>query len=97
MNNKDQEEIMRTFATRRARQLLAIALTVTAMIVLATVSKYPDFFGAISRRTVTIVMVLIILAFINFSSYNWRCPSCGRYLGSDITRTACRKCGSRLR
>ena len=97
MNDRDHEEIVRKFETRKARQFLAIALTVTAVLVLATVSKYPHIFGDISRKTVTILMMLTILLFINFSSFNWRCPACSRYLGSDIARAKCKKCGVRLR
>jgi rRNA maturation endonuclease Nob1 len=40
---------------------------------------------------------VVIIAFIGFSAFNWRCPSCKRYLGADINRHMCKKCGTRLR
>ena len=42
-------------------------------------------------------IALIVLLFVNFTAYNWRCPSCRKYLGSDIGRHSCRNCGVRLR
>ncbi len=97
MRKKDDEQIAQKFRTTRARQLAAIALTVFFIIILAVVSKRPDVFGAFSKKTVLIILLAIMLLFINFSSWNWRCPSCNRYLGSDAFQEKCRKCGVKLR
>ena len=39
------------------------------------------------------VVGIIIAACIVFSQINWRCPSCGKYLGGDLKPKACNKCG----
>lgn len=97
MQNKDNEQIARAFAKMRARQLLAIAVTVALLILLAVVSSRPDLFGIFSKKTILTFMIVIILAFVNFSSLNWRCPACKNYLGNDIMQRNCRKCSARLR
>jgi hypothetical protein len=40
---------------------------------------------------------VLIAAFICFSAFNWRCPLCKKYLGSNINRHICKHCGTRLR
>ncbi len=84
MQKKDDEQIIRKFSAVKGRQL-------------AAVSRRPGLFGALSKKDVLIGMVVVILAFINFSSWNWRCPSCRNYLGNDIIQQNCKKCGARLR
>ncbi len=97
INKKDHEQIVRRFQTIRKRQVLAISVAMILAIVVAVVSKRPDLFGAVSKKDLFIGMVVIILGFVNFSSFNWRCPSCKQYLGNDIARQSCRKCGVKLR
>lgn len=97
INKKDHEQVVRKFQTIRKRQVLAIAIALISIIVVAAVSKRPDLFGAFSKKTLSILLLAIILGFVNFSSFNWRCPSCKQYLGNDIGRQICRKCGVRLR
>jgi hypothetical protein len=96
MKNKNHEEIVRRFATIRARQFLAIALAVSLAIVIAVVFKRPDLFGVLSKKTSLLLLAVTMLAFVNFSSYNWRCPSCRKYLGNDIARNRCKSCGIKL-
>jgi hypothetical protein len=43
------------------------------------------------------VQIVLISAFIVFSAFNWRCPSCKKYLGNDISRRICKHCRIRLR
>ncbi len=96
MQKKDNEQAAQRFGIIRDRQVTAIALAIVAVIVVVVASKRPDLFGEYSRKTVLLVLGGIILFFINFSSWNWRCPSCKRYLGSDIAQVCCRKCGARF-
>lgn len=97
MIKKDKEEIMQVFGVRRGRQLLAIGVTLFLVFFLAVLYKRPAVLGEFSRNAVFGAQVMVIAAFIGFSRANWVCPSCNKYLGNDINRRVCRKCGSRLR
>jgi hypothetical protein len=97
MEKKDEQTIMRDFTMRRTRQIIAIAATVFLVLLLAALYKRPDLLGNFSRGNIFIAQALLILAFINFSAFNWLCPSCKKYLGSDINRRVCKQCGARLR
>ena len=97
MEQQKDERIRQIYAERRSRQVMAIAAGVVLMLTAALLYRRPDLFGAFSKSTLVKVQLLIILLFVNFTAFNWRCPSCGRYLGSDIGRNRCGKCGVRLR
>ncbi len=97
VKKEDKQVVQQRFATIRKRQILAISISLILILIIAAVSKRPDLFGAVSKKDLLILMVLVILGFVNFSAYNWRCPSCKQYLGSDLGREICRKCGSKLR
>jgi uncharacterized membrane protein YbhN (UPF0104 family) len=97
METKNDQRIKRDFAVRRTRQIIAIAAAVVLLLLFALLYKRPDMFWQISKQNLVIAQLLVILAFINFSAYNWICPSCKKYLGSDMNRKSCKKCGVRLR
>jgi hypothetical protein len=97
MSKKDSRQIMQDFGVRRGRQLLAIGVTLCLLLFLAMLYSRPTILGEFSKDTILGAQVIVIAAFIGFSSFNWRCPSCNKYLGNDISRRVCRKCGSRLR
>ena len=97
MERKDEHQIMRDYSVKRKRQLIAIAAAIGILLLLALVYKRPDLLGEFSKKNLVIVQILVILAFINFSAYNWTCPSCRKYLGSDLNRSVCKKCGAKLR
>jgi DMSO reductase anchor subunit len=98
MNQKrDDRQIMRDFAVLRVRQLFAIAVTLFLLLFLALLHKRPDLFGEFSKNSLVAGQIVLIAAFIGFSAFNWRCPSCKRYLGTDINRRMCTRCGARLR
>ena len=88
---------MQEFGVRRERQLLAIGVALCLVVFLAMLHKSPTVLGEFSKNTLFGLQVIVIAAFIGFSSFNWRCPSCNKYLGHDMNRRVCRKCGSRLR
>jgi len=87
---------MRDFRFRLNRQLLAIALTLFLLLFLVLVYKRNDIFGEFSKNSIFTSQIILIAVFIGFSVINWRCPSCNKYLGSDISRRICKKCGIRL-
>jgi hypothetical protein len=97
MSKKDGREITEDFGVRRRRQLFAIGVAVFLVFFLAMLHKRPMVPGEFSKNTIFGAQVIVIAAFIGFSSFNWRCPSCNKFLGNDIGLRTCRKCGSRLR
>lgn len=96
MVEKKDRQIMQAFRVRQGRQLFAIGAALFLVLFLAVLYKRPTVLGEFSRNTIFSAQVIVIAAFIGFTSINWRCPSCNKYLGNDIGRRICRKCGSRL-
>lgn len=94
---KDPRKVMQDFRVRQSRQLLAIAAALFLMLLTAVVYKRPDLFGVIPKSTLFGAQAVFIAAFIGFTAVNWRCPSCNKFLGNDIHREVCRRCGARLR
>ena len=94
---RDHKQIMQDFRLRKGRQLIAIATALLLTIILALLHNRPDLFGQLSKKTILGMQLIVITAFIGFSSFNWRCPACKKYLGPDVNRHGCGKCGSRLR
>ncbi len=88
---------MRDFRSRQSRQFVAIALTLFILLFLALLYTRYDLFGVFSKNTIFGAQIMIIAAFIGFSALNWRCPSCRKYLGNDISRRVCKLCRARLR
>lgn len=88
---------MREFHVRQNRQFIAIAAALFSVLFCAVLYKRPDLFGEFSKSTLYGLQAMIIASFIGFTSYNWICPSCGKYLGADINKRICKKCGARLR
>lgn len=97
MSKKDSKQIMQDFRVRRERQSLAIVVALFLVLLLAMLYKSPLEPAEFSRNTIFLAQAIVIAAFIGFSSFNWRCPSCKKYLGADMNRRQCSKCGSRLR
>jgi len=97
MLKRDEKNIMQNFELRRGRQLIAIGITLFLVLFLAVLYKRPTVLGEFSRNTLFGAQIMVIAAFIGFSRFNWRCPSCNKYLGNDLYRRMCRKCGTRLR
>jgi len=91
------KKIRESFRIRQNRQLLAIAAALFLVLFSAVVYKRPDLFGEFSKRTLFGAQALIIAAFVGFTAANWRCPACNKFLGNDIHRESCRRCGTRWR
>jgi len=97
IQKRDHNRIMQDFRLRQGRQLVAIAVALLLITFLALLHNRPDLFGQLPKNTTLAAQLIVIAAFIGFSSVNWRCPACKKYLGPDIYRHICRKCGARLR
>jgi hypothetical protein len=93
---RDENEIKREFRARQTRQIVAITAAMFMVLLGAVLYKRPDLLGEISGRTIFGMQAIAIAGFLGFTAYNWRCPSCDKYLGSNIHRQRCSKCGARL-
>jgi glucan phosphoethanolaminetransferase (alkaline phosphatase superfamily) len=97
IQERDNKQVMRDFGLRKSRQFLAIAVTLVLLLFLVLLHKHPDLIGEFSKDTIFAAQIVLIAAFIGFSALNWRCPSCKKYLGNDISRRICKHCGTQLR
>jgi len=97
IQERDDKQIVRDFRLRQGRQFLAIAVTLLLLLFFALLHKRSDLFGEFSKSTILAAQVVIIAVFIGFSALNWRCPSCKKYLGTNINRPICKHCRIRLR
>ncbi len=95
--DKDEHQIIREFHARQSRQIVAMTVAMFIVLLCAVLHKRPDLVGAFSKTALFAVLAAAIILFIGFTVYNWRCPSCGKSLGNDVLRNACRKCGVRLK
>ena len=96
MKEKDYAKIRKEFRQRQSSQLLSIAVSLLLILLLALVQKRPDLFWGLPKNAVSGLQIIVIAAFVAFSVFNWRCPACDKYLGPDINRHLCKKCGTRL-
>jgi hypothetical protein len=94
---KQNKQIVHDFTLRRKRQIIAIWAALSLVLFFAVLYKFPAIFGEFSRTAVFGAQVMIIAAFIGFSSANWKCPSCNKHIGNDINRSRCGKCGVRFK
>ncbi len=97
VREKDPETIKRKFYERQSRQIIAIAIALFLVLLSAVIYKQPERFGNFSKDVIFGMQAWCIATFIGFTAFNWRCPSCNRYLGADIHREVCKKCRTRLR
>jgi hypothetical protein len=97
MKKNSSDEIKKEFTLRQTRQIIAMAAALFLVLLMAVLHRRPDLIGRLSKDTLSALQLLLILAFISYSAYNWRCPSCNKFLGGDIHRIDCKKCGIRLR
>jgi TRAP-type C4-dicarboxylate transport system permease large subunit len=96
---REQREtsVSKEFKRRKTRQFYAVVAVVFLLIAVLWRLNQPGFlFGELSKGIVMAVEIAIIAAFLFFTAANWRCPSCSRYLGRDISQQRCRKCGTPL-
>lgn len=94
---KDHDPVKQEFHQRQTRQIIAIALAMFVVLLCAVLYKRPGVLGEYSKATLFGIQVLSIASFMGFTSYNWKCPACGKSLGTDINKRGCKKCKTRLR
>src|SRR5512146_666312 len=96
IKKKNNDLVVRKFGAVRFRQVTAIFVSVLTLVLLAVLSRWPDLLGSLPRHWIARIQVLLILVFINFTAWNWKCPSCRKYLSHDISPRVCKKCGAKL-
>ena len=96
MRKDDDQEIMKEFEVRKVRQVIAIALTLFIVLLCAILYKRPILYANFTKETLFGVQIAAIASFIGYSAFNWRCPSCGKPLGGNISKKTCKKCGAKL-
>jgi len=74
MQERDNKRIMRDFGLRKSRQLLAIAATLVLLLFLVLLHKHPDLIGEFSKDTIFAAQIVLIAAFIGFSSFTGDAP-----------------------
>ncbi len=97
MTQKNHDQIKHEYGVRQGRQFTAIAVALLLVILVSVVYKRPDLLGAFSKDSLAGAQLIVIASFIGFTSYNWRCPACNKYLGNNIVRRGCSHCKTRLR
>ena len=95
LNQNPEEKIKSDFKIRKTRQIIAIFPTIASMFVILFVAdKNPD--KSIMGIPLLPVSVVVVVSVLIFSLWNWRCPSCNRYIGKAINPKFCSKCGIKL-
>jgi hypothetical protein len=93
-----ESDLREEFARRRTRQWILVIPMVIAVIAIRSAgdSDNPTFWGMPTSVVIGIGFALILGA-IAFTLWNWRCPSCSKYLGKGINPSFCSKCGFKLK
>jgi rubrerythrin len=55
------------------------------------------FAADLGVQSIALAAAFLLLVAAGFSFWNWRCPACGRYLGTSLNPTRCPGCGVALR
>jgi len=95
IQKKDDKQIRHQFHIRQSRQIIAITIALFLVLLSAVLYKRPIFME-IPKGVLFGIQIASIAAFLGFTAFNWKCPSCDKSLGSNIHRRVCKKCGVRL-
>ena len=87
-------EIKNEYASRRRRQ--TVSLIPVGVLAAVTAMDGGGMLG-LSDQAFLVVAGAVILGFFGFSLVNWRCPSCGAYLGQRLNPRECNACEATLR
>ena len=94
--NRSNVEIIEEFKKKRIRQIMAVGPIILAFIALLSVEGNPTAIFGLPPNTVLTISFALIISVLIFSLFNWRCPSCNKYLGKAINPKFCAKCGVQL-
>ncbi len=97
LENHNKDKVIDEFNKRKKRQWFISIPIIIIIIFFIFINDKPDFtvFG-LSFIELLYIFTAVIVAAVIFSLLNWRCPSCGKYLGKGINPAFCPKCGIQL-
>jgi len=95
MRRANETEIA-AFKRRRTRQIKAAATAIVLVMLVVVIYRWPHIFGVFPSKSLLAAEIIVIAGFIGYSAVNWICPSCKKYLGADINKNRCNKCGVRF-
>ncbi len=87
---------MACFRVARRRQLI-VALILGVGLAGLFIVQYVLPVSVATRDLIGVSLLFVVIGALVFSFFNWRCPSCGTYLGRSISMQFCESCGARLR
>lgn len=96
---KNGDEIKAEFRKLRRRQLFIMIPTIAIAFIFALYAGTSPNFQNLTGRYETLCLIIFLAAFLllsTFSVYNWRCPSCKKYLGKSLNPAYCERCGAKL-
>ena len=95
--NRPGAEIIEEFKKKRTRQIMAVGPIILAFIALLSVESNPTGIFGLPPNIVLGLSFALIISVLIFSLFNWRCPSCNKYLGQAMNPKFCSRCGIQLR
>ena len=95
--NRPGAEIIEEFKKKRTRQIMAVGPIILAFIALLSVESNPTGIFGLPPNIVLGLSFALIISVLIFSLFNWRCPSCNKYLGKAMNPKFCSRCGIQLR
>jgi len=91
---QQKAEFRQEFKAKRKRQIILAIPVIACMLLLFALSetKAPTVAGLEASVVLPPVLVMVVAA-VAYSFYNWRCPACRKYLGKAISPSFCARCG----
>jgi len=91
-------QVIEEFKQRRTRQWIAAIPGVVAFLLFYLALRHHESpVPGLNPQVLTGVAGVVVVAYVIFSIWNWRCPACNRYLGKGMNPAFCAKCGAKLK
>ncbi len=84
------------FRRRKRRQIVLLLIGLPFIAVLVWFEKFPERLDNLVAGGCAILALVYVAVAVVFSLRNWRCPSCERWLGNELSPSSCGKCGVRF-
>jgi hypothetical protein len=97
MEQDQNLHVVREFARRKTRQIIATVPAILAIIPLVMLEGREST-GLLGLPAVAVagLCIAVFIGVAVFSLKNWRCPACNGYLGKSFSPRFCPKCGAQL-